>query len=238
MASKSLLLIVLVSYINYKNVLGECGKCQLNHVACVTETKFVPCKGSELSDKLVSCPSGTYCSDHENICVSSCKGVASCLNVCNKCEQTVDTKFACRNETSYSICLENVMEVEVLNCDEGYICDISSPNICSNKTLVKPQCFGNNSEDLPISDFTTTPVVTTALVGTTTDKIVIDQETVDDYCQNSPDKIYISFDPNCKSYIICTVDGDGKRTGLATSCVNYFNKDTSLCQEEKPANCQ
>lgn len=192
---------------------------------------------AERTKQLLSCPTGTYCSDHEHVCVSNCKGSISCLNVCKKCDQTPGNKFACVNETSYSICSGNIMNDEILTCDDGYICDVNNENMCSDENLVEPQCIGN-FEDLPISDFTPTPTPVDTTIKTTTPNIILDQDDINDFCQSSPDETYITFDPTCKSYIICRNAENGKRDGLQTSCVYYFNKDVPGCQKDKPAHCQ
>ncbi|XP_017080872.1 uncharacterized protein DDB_G0271670 [Drosophila eugracilis] len=229
-----------------------CQECQTdNDVYCLTQTTYQNCMKNAPIGDVVTCPTGTVCSNSDDVCVDSSEVNSTILDVCGssdgngaQCEVcSSGAKYACVSGTQYARCSSSggLLTSNVYSCDTDEICIVDA--FSAYQTVCVPSCaadFLDLTATCSNSAYETT--TTTTAAPTTTPSAT--QKT--DYCAageptTNPGYFFtrITDDSTCNSYLYCQKSGTSW-IALYMTCASstpYFDSTTSSCVATEPASC-
>ncbi|XP_037723082.1 uncharacterized protein LOC119555633 isoform X2 [Drosophila subpulchrella] len=226
-----------------------CQECQTdNDVYCHNQTAYQNCMSGATIGDIVLCPTGTVCSNSDDVCVDSSDVSTTVLDVCGtsagngaQCE-VCSSKYACVSSTQYVRCSSSgsLITSNVYSCGTDESCIIESLSVFGS--LCVPSCaaeFGGYSASCSNSVYQ--PATTTA-APTTTPSATQKEE----YCtagEPSTSKAYFftrnTDDSTCKTYLYCQKSGTDWIAIYMTcgASTPYFDSTTSTCVATKPTSC-
>ncbi|XP_016992548.2 uncharacterized protein [Drosophila takahashii] len=226
-----------------------CQECQTdNDVYCHNQTAYQNCMKNAPIGDIVLCPTGTVCSNSDDVCVDSSEVSTTILDVCGssggngaQCE-VCSSKYACVSSTQYVRCSSSGVPVtsNVYSCGSDEICIIQS--LSTFGSLCVPSCasefVGYNAS---CSNSVYQPATTTAAPTTTPSATQKEQ-----YCiAAEPTTSYSYFfarntdDSTCTTYLYCQKSGTDWIALFMTcgSSTPFFDSATGKCVKTKPASC-
>ncbi|XP_017127478.1 serine-rich adhesin for platelets [Drosophila elegans] len=229
----------------------SCQTCQSdNDVYCHNQTSYQNCMKSAPIGKVIECPSGTVCSNSEDVCVASSALTSTILDVCGssgangaQCEECSNgAKYACVSRTSYARCSSSgaLLTSNVYDCDSDEICVIQA--LATYDTICVPSCaaeFVGVTETC--SNTVYQPITTTAAPPTTPSAAQKQQACSDGGTSNTASYFYVPYtdDSTCNSYLYCQKSGTDW-VAIYMSCAPtkpFFDSTTSRCVDTRPASC-
>ncbi|XP_016959175.1 uncharacterized protein LOC108030663 isoform X2 [Drosophila biarmipes] len=231
-------------------VAGQtCQECQTdNDVYCHNQTAYQNCMKSAPVGDIVSCPTGTVCSNSDDVCVASSEVSTTVLDVCGSsasngasCE-VCSSKYACVSSTQYVRCSSSgsLITSNVYSCASDESCIIDALSVFGS--LCVPACaadFAGYSASCSNSVYqpaTTTAAPTTTPTATQKEEICSAAEPTTNYgyffASNTDDS-------TCKTYLYCQKSGSNWIAIFMTCDASkpYFDSTTSSCVVTKPTSC-
>ncbi|KAH8269971.1 hypothetical protein KR018_001136 [Drosophila ironensis] len=229
----------------------SCQECQAdNDVYCYNQTSYQYCMGSTLFGEIETCPTGTVCSNSEDVCVESSAVDTTNLDVCGAsggngvgcADCSVGLNYVCVSRTQFARCSgAGAVTTSVFSCSANETC-INGALQLGNSICV-PDCAADYvNMDATCSNSEYQPVTTTAAPATTPS--TADQQ---EFCRSAEPSSSPSFfyarnydDSTCNTYIYCQKSGTDTWLTVNLKCKGatlYFDTATSTCVSAWPASC-
>ncbi|XP_016999968.2 uncharacterized protein [Drosophila takahashii] len=114
-------------------VLGECGTCQTNDVACLNTTHYKFCGENVAPDQIAQCPTGQVCTSLAIVCIDEGLVEATCSDTpadgsCLSCDGS--SMFVCTSRTTFQMCNGTSVTSQVTKCKDNKVCSIKSGKYC------------------------------------------------------------------------------------------------------------
>ncbi|KAH8331826.1 hypothetical protein KR074_004983, partial [Drosophila pseudoananassae] len=226
----------------------ECLVCQTdNDVYCYNQTSYQFCSGTNLFGTIQNCPTGTVCSNSDDVCVASSAISDTVLDVCGSSggngadcgDCSAGSKYVCVSQTQFARCVSSAVSA-VFECATDEICsysqyqngyDICVPSCAADYLKLNATC--SNSE------YTTT--TTTAAPATTPSATELATACTNAVPSSNPGYFYTRNydDVNCHTYIYCQSSGTDSWVTVFLTCKSnlYYDSTTNKCVETWPASC-
>ncbi|XP_016958905.2 uncharacterized protein LOC108030526 [Drosophila biarmipes] len=185
-----------------------------NAVYCVNQTSYRNCLKTSPFGDVINCPTGTVCTNSNDVCVQSSELTGSLIDVCGTsggigCASCTDSKYACVSKTQFARCSKGIIiGSTIYNCDSDAIC--SSEALEKHGDICVPSCaldFLELSATCSNSEYsTTTTAAPTTVTPSTDDKINACTQAEKDLEVALNTTYFLTVykaDTSCRAYLYC-----------------------------------
>ncbi|XP_017042996.1 uncharacterized protein LOC108089329 [Drosophila ficusphila] len=236
--------LVVVEPLNCQECLSD------NDVYCVDQTSYKYCMNNNPFGNVVSCPTGTVCTNANAICVESSDLSDTVEDVCGNSADggcaTCTEMYTCVSKNQFVRCSgSTLIDSYVFDCDSDEICNLKAfkdyGNICVPSCVVD---FLDIKASCSNSEYTTT---TTAAPATTTPSVEDEKsacsEAATDNSIPATTKYFFTIyksDKTCHTYLYCQRNADTEWKTVFFSCPStepYYDSAKNTCVATKPTGC-
>nr|XP_016941719.2 uncharacterized protein LOC108018658 [Drosophila suzukii] len=222
-----------------------------NEVYCVNQTSYRNCLKSSPFGNVINCPTGTVCTNSNDVCVQSSEVTGTIIDVCGTsggigCATCTDTNYACVSKTQFARCSkEALIDANVYSCNTDEIC--SSTALKKYGNICVPSCardFLDLNATCSNSEYSTTTTAAPSTVSPSADdKISACTQAEKDLGVPSNTTYFLTIykaDITCHTYLYCQRNVDVKWETVYMSCSSsqpYYDSKKNVCVGTKPTGC-